>query len=113
MGRIRMDGREANQLSNVLDMSITGRPGIAATCDRRIRAPTPETSPKRHPASAYFALLSPANADVKGEALRDFETRSGLSKKEKERKQAELETEKAMGNKEWEFKGSKKGKGSG
>ena len=113
MGRIRMDGREANQLSNVLDMSITDRPGIATTCDRRIRAPTQETSLKRPPATDYFALLSPVNADVKGETMRDFETRSDLPKKEKGGKQVDRETEKAMGNKEWKFKGGKKEKGSG
>ena len=63
-------------------MAITGRPGIAATYGLRRRAPTRKKALKRCSPTDFFGLLSSIGSDIKGAAMRDFETRAGLAKKE-------------------------------
>ena len=97
---------QLNHLANVLDMSITDYPGTAATYGRRIRAMAQKTDPKRSSITDYFDLLSNVKADVKGAAVRDFETRAELAMKDKEKRVADNERGKAKKkNKDWESKG--------
>ena len=96
---------QLNHMENVIDMSTADRPGIAVTYDCRIHALIQQGALKRSSITDYFDLLRNVNADVKGAAVRGFETRAGLAKKAKEKKKAGIEKEKAQKNKDWEFKG--------
>ena len=99
---------QLNHLANVLDMSITDHPGIAVTYDHRIHALIQKAALKRSSVADYFEILSNANADVEGAAIRDFETRAETSKKEKEKRVSDNEREKDK-----EIKGNWKGEGFG
>ena len=99
---------QLNHLANVLDMSITDHPGIAATYGRRIRALIQKTALKRSSITDYFDLLSNVNAEMKEEAVRDFESRAETARKEKGKRITELEKERAKKNKDWKGKGKGK-----
>ena len=90
-----------SQMENVLAMSITGRPGIAASYGRRVRAMIQKAALKRPPVTDYFDLLINAGADIKGAAVRDFETSAELGKKDKENRLADLVRGKAKKNNGW------------
>ena len=49
---------QINHVSNVLDISITDRPGIAVTYDRRFHAPTRKTALKRDSTTDYATYWS-------------------------------------------------------
>ena len=95
-----------SRLANVLDLSIADPPGIAVTYDRRIHALIQKAALKRSPITDYFGILGNANADVKGAAIRDFETRAETAKIEKGKRVADNEREKAKRIKDnWNGKG--------
>ena len=62
-------------------MSITDRPGISMTYDRRIHALIQKTALRRSSITDYFDVLSNVHAEAKA-AVRDFESRAETAKKE-------------------------------
>ena len=98
---------QLNHLAIVLDMSITDRPGIAVTYDHRIHAMIQKAALRRSAIADYFEILSSVRAETKNAAVRDFEARAETAKKEKEKRLADIEREKAKKTKEnWKGKGA-------
>ena len=84
---------QINNLSHVIELSITDHPGIAITYDYRLRLMIRKLAHRRAVAADYFDFLPNAQPDIRNAAPRDFENKAESSRKDKEKQKTAKERE--------------------
>ena len=85
---------QLNHIAVVLDLSTTGRQGIAVTYDYRMRRAIQKIARTLSEKTDYIELRSNLNKAVRATAIRDFEAKAGAIRKDREAEKAADDKEK-------------------